>query len=55
MKQWARTLKRDAHALYLAAGDPRVPSYAKALAIAVGRIRGFIRYLGAPSDTLLLR
>jgi uncharacterized membrane protein YkvA (DUF1232 family) len=34
-KQWARTIKRDAHALYLAARDPRVPWYAKALAIAV--------------------
>jgi uncharacterized membrane protein YkvA (DUF1232 family) len=34
-KQWARTFKRDAHALYLAARDPRVPWYAKALAIAV--------------------
>ena len=34
-KQWARTIKRDAHALYLAARDPRVPWYAKTLAIAV--------------------
>jgi uncharacterized membrane protein YkvA (DUF1232 family) len=34
-KQWARTIKRDAHALFLAARDPRVPWYAKALAIAV--------------------
>lgn len=34
-KQWARVIKRDAHALYLAARDPRVPWYAKALAIAV--------------------
>jgi uncharacterized membrane protein YkvA (DUF1232 family) len=34
-KQWARTIKRDAHALYLAARDPRVPWYANALAIAV--------------------
>jgi uncharacterized membrane protein YkvA (DUF1232 family) len=33
-KQWARTVKRDAHALYLAARDPRVPWYAKALAAA---------------------
>jgi hypothetical protein len=33
-KQWARTVKRDAHALYLAARDPRVPWYAKALAVA---------------------
>src|SRR4029078_6865421 len=34
-KRWARTIKRDAHALYLASRDPRVPWYAKAIAIAV--------------------
>lgn len=34
-KQWARAIRRDAHALYLAARDPRVPWLAKALAIAV--------------------
>ena len=34
-QQWARIITRDAHALYLAAGDPRVPWYAKALAIGV--------------------
>jgi uncharacterized membrane protein YkvA (DUF1232 family) len=34
-KHWARTIRRDAHALFLAARDPRVPWYAKALAIAV--------------------
>ena len=35
IKAWARTLRRDAHALYLVARDPRVPWYAKALAIAI--------------------
>ena len=35
IKTWARSLKRDAHAIYLASRDPRVPWYAKALAIAV--------------------
>lgn len=35
MKQWARVIKRDVHAVYLAARDPRVPWYAKALAVAV--------------------
>jgi uncharacterized membrane protein YkvA (DUF1232 family) len=35
MKTWARALKRDAHAILLASRDPRVPWYAKALAIAV--------------------
>jgi uncharacterized membrane protein YkvA (DUF1232 family) len=35
IKDWARRLKRDSHAVYLAARDPRVPWYAKFLAIAV--------------------
>src|SRR6202035_3590905 len=35
IKIWARGLRRDAHAVYLAAHDPRVPWYAKFLAIAV--------------------
>jgi uncharacterized membrane protein YkvA (DUF1232 family) len=35
IKTWARKLKRDSHAIYLASRDPRVPWYAKALAIAV--------------------
>ena len=34
-KQRARRLKRDTYALYLAARDPRVPWYTKALAICV--------------------
>lgn len=34
-KQWARVVKRDVHALYLAGRDPRVPWYAKALALFV--------------------
>ena len=34
-KRWARLIKRDAHALYFAARDPRVPWYAKVVAIAV--------------------
>jgi uncharacterized membrane protein YkvA (DUF1232 family) len=32
---WARNLRRDSHAIYLASRDPRVPWYAKALAVAV--------------------
>ena len=32
LKEWAYSLKRDIFALYLAARDPRVPWYAKALA-----------------------
>jgi uncharacterized membrane protein YkvA (DUF1232 family) len=35
LRRWARQIKRDVHALYLAARDPRVPWYAKAVAIAV--------------------
>ncbi len=35
MKTWARRLYRDGHAIYLASRDPRVPWYAKFLAIAV--------------------
>jgi uncharacterized membrane protein YkvA (DUF1232 family) len=34
-KQWARAIKRDVLALWLAARDPRVPWYAKAMAGAV--------------------
>src|SRR5882672_12211537 len=35
IKKWARRLKRDVHAIYLASHDPRVPWHAKVLAIAV--------------------
>src|SRR4051794_21269219 len=35
IKAWARNLKRDSHAIYLASRDPRVPWYVKALAVAV--------------------
>jgi uncharacterized membrane protein YkvA (DUF1232 family) len=34
-KRWARALKQEAHALYLVARDPRVPWYAKAVALVV--------------------
>jgi uncharacterized membrane protein YkvA (DUF1232 family) len=61
-KQWARVIKRDAHALYLAARDPRVPWYAKALAIAVAAyalspidlIPDFIPVLGYLDDLLIV-
>jgi len=45
-KQWARTVKRDAHALYLAARDPRVPWYAKALVVAIAA------YAASPIDLI---
>jgi len=35
LKDWARSIKRDVLAIYLAARDPRTPWYAKALAIFV--------------------
>jgi uncharacterized membrane protein YkvA (DUF1232 family) len=35
LQQWARALKRDTLALYLAARDPRVPWYAKIVAAGV--------------------
>ena len=35
VKQWARIVKRDVYAVYLASRDPRVPWYTKALAISV--------------------
>ena len=43
-KRWAQTIKRNAHALYLASRDPRVPWYAKAVAVAVAT------YAAAPID-----
>jgi uncharacterized membrane protein YkvA (DUF1232 family) len=61
-KQWARLLKRDAHALYLAARDPRVPWYAKAVALAVGAyafspidlIPDFIPVVGYLDDLIIV-
>ena len=62
MKIWARGLRRDAHAVYLAAHDPRVPWYAKALAIAVAGyalspvdlIPDFIPVLGYIDDLIIV-
>ena len=45
-KKWARIIKRDAHTLYLAARDPRVPWYAKGLAVAVAA------YAASPIDLI---
>jgi len=61
-KQWARRLKRDIYALYLAARDPRVPWYAKALAICVvgyalsplDLIPDFIPIIGYLDDLILV-
>lgn len=62
LKNWARVIKRDVHALYLASRDPRVPWYAKALAIVVAAyalspidlIPDFIPVLGYLDDVILL-
>jgi len=35
LKEWARAIRRDVHALWLAARDPRTPWYAKAFALAI--------------------
>jgi uncharacterized membrane protein YkvA (DUF1232 family) len=61
-KRWAHVIKRDAHTLYLAARDPRVPWYAKALAIVVAAyalspidlIPDFIPVLGYLDDLLVV-
>jgi uncharacterized membrane protein YkvA (DUF1232 family) len=62
LKTWARSIKRDAHALYLAARDPRVPWYAKALAVCVAGyalspidlIPDFIPVIGLLDDAILV-
>ena len=62
-KTWSRTIKRDAHALYLAARDPRVPWYAKAIAIAVAGyaaspidlIPDFIPVIGYLDDLIIVQ
>jgi uncharacterized membrane protein YkvA (DUF1232 family) len=62
VRQWARTLRRDVLALYLAARDPRVPWYAKAMAACVtvyalspiDLIPDFIPVLGYLDDLVLV-
>jgi uncharacterized membrane protein YkvA (DUF1232 family) len=62
MCQWARTLRRDVLALYLAARDPRVPWYAKAVAACVAvyalspidLIPDFIPILGYLDDMVIV-
>lgn len=60
--QWARALKRDVVALWIAARDPRVPWYAKVMAGAVAAyalspidlIPDFIPVLGYLDDLILV-
>jgi uncharacterized membrane protein YkvA (DUF1232 family) len=62
LKIWARTLKRDAKAIYLARRDPRVPWYAKAVAVAaagyalspIDLIPDFIPVLGYLDDLIIV-
>lgn len=62
LRSWARSIKRDAHALYLAARDPRTPWYAKVLAICVAGyalspidlIPDFIPVLGYLDDVIIV-
>jgi uncharacterized membrane protein YkvA (DUF1232 family) len=62
LRAWARQIKRNVHALYLAAGDPRVPWYAKVAAIAVAAyalspidlIPDFIPVIGYLDDLVIV-
>jgi uncharacterized membrane protein YkvA (DUF1232 family) len=62
LRQWARVIRGDAHAVYLAARDPRTPWYVKALALGVAGyalspidlIPDFIPVLGYLDDILLV-
>ena len=62
LQEWARALKRDTHAVYLAAFDPRVPWYAKALALGVAAyafspidlIPDFIPVVGLMDDLIIV-
>ena len=62
VKQWARAIKRDVIALWIAARDPRVPWYAKALAAAIAAyalspvdlIPDFIPVLGYLDELVIL-
>lgn len=62
LREWARAVKRDVLALYLAARDPRVPWHAKALALVVAAyalspidlIPDFIPVLGYLDDLIIV-
>src|ERR1700683_776015 len=62
LKDWARRLIRDVHAVYLAARDPRVPWYARILAVAVAGyalspidlIPDFIPVIGYVDDLIIV-
>jgi uncharacterized membrane protein YkvA (DUF1232 family) len=62
MKTWARNLKRNSHAIYFAARDPRTPWYARGLAAAVAAyalspidlIPDFIPVIGYVDDLIIV-
>jgi uncharacterized membrane protein YkvA (DUF1232 family) len=62
LRSWAREIKRDVHALYLCARDPRVPWYAKAVALLVAAyalspidlIPDFIPVIGYLDDLIIV-
>ncbi len=62
LRAWAKTIKRDIVALYLATRDPRTPWYAKAVAVGVvayalspiDLIPDFISVLGYLDDLILV-
>ena len=62
LKDWARAIRRDVHALWLAGRDPRVPWYAKALALLIAAyalspidlIPDFVPVLGYLDELILL-
>jgi uncharacterized membrane protein YkvA (DUF1232 family) len=62
LRRWAKSITRDVHAVYLAARDPRVPWYAKAVAGCVAAyalspldlIPDFIPVLGYIDDLIIV-
>ena len=62
LKDWARAIRRDIHALWLAARDPRTPWYARAFALAIAAyalspidlIPDFVPVLGYLDEVILL-
>jgi len=62
MRQWARIVKRDVHAVYLAARDPRVPWHVRMLALCVAGyavspldlIPDFIPVVGLLDDVIVV-
>jgi uncharacterized membrane protein YkvA (DUF1232 family) len=62
VRHWTRLVRQDVHAIYRAARDPRVPWYAKALAICVAGyalspidlIPDFVPILGYVDDVIIV-